>query len=178
MVNKKYANDYHLENTKTKRGKIKTVAVYGGPQYTFKAAADTVRRTGRLCALLTALCVLFFAAVLFLNTAVLRQMYVLFPFLCCALPLGYQSVAVLYTLTTKPPFTRERNDKMHDRLAKTSLFLMVFSAISMAGAAVAYLLKIALPDWQGFFFLAATAVLFLCAGTIYRQKAAFVAATT
>lgn len=176
MVNKKYAADYRLENVRDKHGRLKTVAVYKGPHYAFKAKAETVRRTARLFAWLTALCVLLFAGALCLNSALMRQMYVLMPFLCCMLPLGYLTVAVYYILTVPAQFTRERNDKMHDRIAKTTLFVAIFSGASVGGSLIAYFAGIVNLDIQGFLFFIAAIGLLLSALIMFRKKETFCAA--
>lgn len=176
MVNKKYAADYRLENVRDKNGRLKTVAVYKGRYYRFSAEPATVRREGRLYAALTGLSLLLFAAVLFLNSPLLRQMYVLMPFLFGMLPLGYLTVAVYYILTAPEKFTRERNDKMHDRIAKCTLFLAIFSGASVIGSAIACLAGIVTLDVQGMLFFVAATGLLLNALVMFRKKKTFCAA--
>ncbi len=173
MVSKKYAADYRLENVRDKHGKLKTVAVYRGTRYTYKASPPAVRRAAILYALLTALSVVCFGVILFLNTAVLRLFYVLLPLLCCLLPLGYLTVAVVYTLTSSPPLTRERRDKICDRLAHTTLFLIFFSGVSLLGAGVACALAIASINWQTWIYFLATLGIFAAACIMHRKKSVF-----
>lgn len=173
MVSKKYAADYRLENVRDKQGKLKTIAVYRGTRYTFKASPQAVRRTAILYALLTAASLLCFGVTLFLNTAVMRQFYVLIPLLCCLLPLGYLTIAVIYTFTSAPPLTRERRDKICDRLAHTTLLLMFFSGVSLLGAGVACAASLATMDWQAWIFFIAMLGLFTSACVMQRKKHAF-----
>lgn len=173
MVSKKYAADYRLENVRDKQGKLKTIAVYRGTRYTFKASPQAVRRAATLYALLTALAVLCFGVTLFLNTAVMRQFYVLLPVLCCLLPLGYLTIAVIYTFTSKLPLTRERRDKICDRLAHTTLLLIFFSGASLLGAGVACALSLATMDWQTWIFFIATFGIFTAACVMQRKKHVF-----
>ena len=173
MVSRKYAADYRLENVRDKNGRLKTVAVYKGRYYRFSAKPETVQREGRLFALLTGLSALLFVGALFLNSALTRQMYVLMPFLFAMLPLGYQTVAVYYILTAPDTFTRERNDKMHDRLAKCTLFVALFSGASLVGSAIACLLRVVTPDVQGILFFVAAAGVLLCALMLFRKKSVF-----
>ncbi|MBE6767771.1 MAG: hypothetical protein E7549_02530 [Ruminococcaceae bacterium] len=173
MVSKKYAADYRLENVRDKQGKLRTVAVYRGTRYTFKASPQAVRRAARLYALLTAWSVLCFGVILFLNAAVLRQFYVLLPVLCCLLPLGYLTVAVIYTFTSTPPLTRERRDKICDRLAHTTVLLIFFSGVSLLGAGAAVALSLATTEWQTWVFFLAALGIFSASCVMYRKKGAF-----
>ena len=177
MVSRKYAADYRLENVRDKNGRLKTVAVYKGRYYRFSENPETVRREGRLFALLTGLSVLLFVGALFLNSTLTRQMYVLMPFLFSMLPLGYQVVAVYYILTAPDAFTRERNDKMHDRLAKCTLFVSLFSGASLIGSAIACLVGIVTLDVQGIIFFVAATGLLLSALVMFRKKSVFKAVT-
>ena len=173
MVSKKYAADYRLENVRDKHGKLKTVAVYRGTRYTFKASPQAVRRAATLYALLTALSVICFGVILFLNTSVLRQFYVLLPVLCCLLPLGYLTIAVMYTFTSKLPLTRERRDKICDRLAHTTVLLIFFSGVSLLGAGVAVALSYATMEWQTWIYFIAVLVIFTSSCVMQRKKNVF-----
>ncbi len=173
MISKKYAADYRLENVRDKQGRLKTVAVYRGTRYTFKASPQAVRRAAVLFAFFTALSILCFGTALFLNTEVLHRFYVLFPFLGCLLPLGYLSIAVFYIFTATPPFTRERRDKICDRTAYTTILLMIFSGLSAVGATLSCVFHDAPFDWQAAIYFTAVCGLFASAAIMHRRKHCF-----
>ncbi|MBO4326072.1 MAG: hypothetical protein J5950_02230 [Clostridia bacterium] len=149
MLNKKYVGDYRLENMKDKKGKVVTKPVYKGTYYVFEKPADKVRSEVRLIAAFTLLAILFFvlAVAFYSNKGFSAQYYTLVPFLVCVFPLLYLAIAAFYLLKSgnspESPVTRERKDKMHERLAKSSFVIMLLSGWNLCGIVLAYILKLA-----------------------------------
>lgn len=172
MVSRKYAGDYRLENRADARtGKVKTVPVYTGAWYAFDADAATVRRMKRLYPALSALCAAMLLLVLTLNAPCGHVYYVMLPLVALVFPIYFAVAAGWRLWTAKDKVTREHRDKMEQRYASSLLFIVLFSAISVAG----HLLYGFRAGWTRFApsdaaSLAATAVILASGIAMLRHK--------
>ena len=144
MVSRRYVGDYRLENVKDKNGKLVTKPVYKGKYYVFEKSAEEVRRGVRTLAACAAVAILtLLTGLLFVgNKGFTAQFYTLIPMVICTLPLAYLCVAVYYLLTSKPPVTRERKEKMSDRVSKCALILLLMAGWNLSGTLLAFILKL------------------------------------
>lgn len=133
MVSRKYTGDYRLENVTDKRGKIRTVPVYRGDWYSFCESAGTVRRAKLLYCVLSALCLVMFLPILFVNAPCSRIMYITLPAAAMVFPLYFLLAGCRRLLTAKDRVTREHSDKIQPRFISCTLFMMLFSGISVGG---------------------------------------------
>ena len=122
MVSRKYVGDYRLENVPDRRGKLKTVPVYRGPLFRFKAEESKVKAAKRRCLLLT-----------FLETAAVM------PLVLCILPTVLLWMGLYNLFTAGETVPRDRCDRIHNRFAGWSVVLLVLSAFSMIGQITAYI---------------------------------------
>ncbi len=145
MVTRKYVKDYRLENTTGKNGRIVTKPVYAGAYYVFEKTPEEVKRARLLVTIFgaaAALCLIAGLAVYGRN-GFTSQYYTLFPFALCAFPLLYLGFAVYAFYVNKEEITREKKEKMIDRLEKSSLAATILSALNLIGLLIAFILKIA-----------------------------------
>lgn len=133
MVSRKYTGDYRLENITDRRGRIRTVPVYRGDWYSFCESAETVRRTKRLCCILSALCLAMFLPVLFVNAPCGHVMYITLPFAALIIPIYFLLAGCARLLTAKDRVTREHSDKILPRITGSALSAMLLSGISCGG---------------------------------------------
>ena len=136
MVSKKYIGDYRLEDSLDARGRLRSTAVYIGGDYGFADPAQACQKA-RLCALWLQLSAwLLFIGALFPKSAASRAMCCVLPLAVCALPLGIGAVAVCRLLAVREPFTRERADKISQRLPIAALLTLIFSGLAVLGFGV------------------------------------------
>ena len=144
MVSRRYVGDYRLENDRDKNGKLVTKPVYKGKYYVFEKNAEEVQRATRMlvvCAL-TAIIALAIGLTFVGNKGFSSQFYTVLPQAICVLPLAYFCVAVYYLLTTKLPATRERKEKMSDRVSKCSFIMLLMAGWNLSGILLAFILKL------------------------------------
>ena len=145
MVSRKYANDYRLENTLGTNGKIVTVAVYNGMYFRFPADGHNLNRARVYITVSCAVYWLFFWLGLYFDSGAMRQLYFSIPYFCGFLPAAYLTSSVYYllTYTRKTPdkgFTREQKDRIFERLAQSSISMLILSGLSAVGLIVYYAL--------------------------------------
>ena len=137
MASRKYARDYTLQNELDNRGRLRTTAVYSGPQ--FRYTWETAERLPRERLIVTAGTVICLAAVLVplsVNAPVLRRWYAVLPLtaaLVACFLLGQLSVRLFLE---KPPFTRRTADRLTSRLAPCSAAAAALAFISAVGQAI------------------------------------------
>lgn len=159
MSYKKYADDFRLELKERPGKRAKTVAVYYGPRFVLCAEPGEVRRLQRWLPILAFLPAAAFAASLFLNGSIPRQIYVMLPWFCSFLPHCYLCAAVLGFLTRREYFTREQNDHVPRRIRRCAPPLCVLGAYGLAAGIVALVLqRDALSPAADIAFLAACAL--------------------
>jgi len=133
LVSRKYTGDYRLENITTPSGKVKTVPVYRGEWFAFVCPENEIRPMKLKYTLSSALVTLLFILVLLLNAPCGHIYYVMVPFAAMVFPVFFSLAAARRMLTAKEKVTREHRDKLVNRYISVSLFLMVFSGLSVVG---------------------------------------------
>ena len=136
---KKYAEDYRLDNNTDRNGRLRTVSVYHGPYFRFLADAGTVERAKRLFPALSLLCLCAVLAPLLMDARMTHSWYVLLPLVLGLFPAAYLLMGAWRLLRAGELVTREHRDKLYDRFAGWSMVLLILSALSLLGQAVYYL---------------------------------------
>ena len=167
MVSRKYVGDYRLENVPDRRGKLKTVPVYRGPLFRFKAEDGVVKAAKRRLLLLTALATASLLVTMLLRSELLTRIYVVMPLVLCILPAVLLWMGVYNLFTAGTSVRRDQSDRIYNRFAGWSVVLAVLSAFSLAGQIAAYLTSF---DAGGIPVTVCTVVLLLCGALIFRGK--------
>ena len=167
MVSRKYVGDYRLENITDRRGKIKTVPVYRGPLFRFKAEGKTLKIAKRRLLLLTALATAALLVTMLLHSQLLTRIYVVMPLVLSILPAVLLWMGVYNLFTAGESVRRDQSDRIHNRFAGWSVVLIVLSVFSLAGHIIAYFGSF---DAGGIPVTVCTIVLLLCGALIFRGK--------
>ena len=130
---KKYVSDYRLDNVLTESGKLKTVPVYTGDWYEFEAAPEQVRKTKLRYLFLMIGAVLSLLWLLVFTNHMDRGWYVSMPSALSTIFLLFAGFSVYRLWTADGPVTREHRDKTHDRMATSTLFVMILSCLGLIG---------------------------------------------
>ena len=136
MKQSKYINDYALEERVDSRGRIRREAVYCGSFYAFRRQGAELKKTKLLFTVLTVLALGAWLGAMLTNAPIVHCWYVLTPMSAMVFPVYYVLASCLRLLTAKEPLTREENDKIGGRFASSAIFLLIFSAISLAGSII------------------------------------------
>ena len=139
VVSRKYVGDYRLENVPDRRGKLKTVPVYRGPLFRFKAEESKVKAAKRRCLLLTLLETAALLITMILHSEMLTRIYVVMPLVLCILPTVLLWMGLYNLFTAGETVPRDRCDRIHNRFAGWSVVLLVLSAFSLIGQITAYI---------------------------------------
>ena len=131
MVSRKYLKDYRVEETIDAKGRVKSEAVYIGVDYILSPPVSVGDR--RLIALLTLLCWLAFFGALLLVTRTTRAMYVILPFTATALSMYLMSEAIVFLWRAGDVMTREKAEKISNRLPPCSIITAILALASFAG---------------------------------------------
>lgn len=167
MVSKKYVGDYRLENVPDRRGKLKTVPVYRGPLFRFKAGEQTLKTAKRRLILLTALATAALLAAMLLRSEILSRIYIVMPLVLSILPAVLLWMGIYDLLTAGDSVRRDQSDRIQNRLTGWSVVLTVLSAFSLIGQITAYLGS---ADAGGIPVTVCTVVMLLCGAFIFRRK--------
>lgn len=174
MATKKYVKDYRLENTTGKNGRTVTKPVYAGAYYVYEKTPEEVRHARLMVTIFGAAAVLSLIAGLAVygRDGFTSQYYTLFPFALCAFPLLYLGFAVYAFYVNKDKITREKKEKMIDRLEKSGLIASIFSAMNLIGLLIAAILKIAGVETRpmlvnDIIFIAVSSLLFIVSVLIF-----------
>lgn len=167
MVSRKYVGDYRLENITDRRGKLKTVPVYRGPLFRFKAEGKTLKIAKRRLLLLTALATAALLVTMLLRSQLLTRIYVVMPLVLSILPAVLLWMGVYNLFTAGESVRRDQSDRIHNRFAGWSVVLIVLSVFSLAGQIIAYFGSF---DAGGIPVTVCTIVLLLCGALIFRGK--------
>ncbi len=166
---RKYIKQYRLENVPDKKGKLVTRAVYKGDWFVYRETGEVLKKARTTVAVSTAVCIvaMITALLFFRNKGVTSQYYTLIPFAVCFLPLLYLSIAAYNVMITGEgkKVDLEHKDGIHDRIAKSSLGIMIFDGLCIIGIVVSLVLKMTGSDTRPFtandaVFSAASAVMF------------------
>ena len=167
MVSRKYVGDYRLENVPDRRGKLKTVPVYRGPLFRFKAENGVVKAAKRRLLLLTALATASLLVTMLLRSEFLTRIYIVMPLVLSILPVALLWMGVYNLITAGGSVRRDQSDRIYNRFAGWSVVLVVISAFSLAGQIIAYFGSF---DAGGIPVTVCTVVLLLCGALIFRSK--------
>ena len=167
MVSKKYVGDYRLENVLDRHGRLKTVPVYRGPMFRFKAGEATLKSAKLRNVLLLAVSSAALLLPLLFPTEILSDIWAALPLAMCLLPtvLLWMGIYELFTAGEKVP--RDKCDRIHNRFAGWSIVLVILSALSLLGQTAAYLGGAA---WKGLPVTLCTAVVTVCAVLVFRGR--------
>lgn len=134
MGYRKFLKDYEIRQEPQADGKVKKVRVYVGLYYRFTAAPEEVAQVRRrLPWLLLAQAVTLLLPMLF-PSQVVKPWYVLMPHIAAWLPLLLLLEPAWLLKKAKTQVERQESEILYDRFAGASLFLMVFTFWSAAGA--------------------------------------------
>ncbi len=139
MVSRKYVGDYRLENIPDRRGKLKTVPVYRGPLFRFKAEETVLKRAKLRCLILTAAASAALLTTMLIHTELLQRLYVVMPLILCLFPAVMLWTGVYHLYTAGKTVPRDKCDKMHARFAGWSVVLLVLCVLSLLGQIAAYM---------------------------------------
>ncbi len=167
MVSRKYVGDYRLENVPDRHGKLKTVPVYRGPLFRFKAEETKVKRAKVRCLTLTALLTCALMVTMLLRVGILQRIYVVMPLVLSIPPAILLWMGVYNLLTAAGGVTREKSDHIHNRFAGWSVVLIALNALSLIGQCFAYFSG---AEADGVPVTVCTVVCTVCASLIFAGK--------
>jgi hypothetical protein len=167
MVSRKYVGDYRLENIPDRRGKLKTVPVYRGPLFRFKAEETLLKKAKLRCLILTAAASAALLAAMLIHAELLQRLYVVMPLILCFLPAALLWTAVYHLYTAGQAVPRDKCDKMHDRFAGWSVVMLVLCVLSLLGQIAAFLSGAGGEDAA---VTACTFIMIVCSALVFRGK--------
>ena len=169
MASRKYARDYTLQNELDNRGRLRTTAVYSGPQFRFARETEkTLPRERILIAVGTAVCLAAVLVVLSLNAPVLRRWYAVLPLTVSLAGCFLLAQLAARLFLEKPPFTRRVMHRLTERLAPCSAAVLVLAGLSAAGQIVClFRFGLSGSDWV---VLGGTAVLAATAAFLFSRR--------
>ena len=167
MVSRKYVGDYRLENVPGRGGKLKTVPVYRGPLFRFKAEKQALRASRQRLLMLTCLASAALLVTMLLRTEMLTRIYVVMPLVLSILPMVLLWMGIYNLFTAGDSVRRDQSDRIHNRFAGWSVVLIVLSVFSLIGQITAFLGS---GDLSGLPVTVCTVVLLLCGVFIFRRK--------
>ena len=137
MASRKYARDYTLQNELDNRGRLRTTAVYSGPQYRFtRETEETLPRERAVITAGAAVCLLAVLASLSLNAPVLRRWFAVLPLTVSLAGCFLLAQLAVRLFLEKPPFTRRVMNRLTERLAPCSAAVLILAGLSAAGQLV------------------------------------------
>jgi len=134
MPYRKYLDDYRVEEHVDAKGRTKKRAVYVGGDYILYPAISTNNK--RLILALTILLWIPFIAALFPISAASQLFYVMLPFIFSAVPLFMMSGAAVSLMWEYERMTREKAEKIANRLPICSVSIAILSGIALIGLIV------------------------------------------
>lgn len=162
MVSRKYIHDYKFSETVTKRGRIRTEAVYVGPlfRHADEKAAARIAEAMPLPLLIAWLA--YFAAFL-PQSAASHRMFVIVPFAFAALPLGRLTGSLALLRSGKDTFIRSEAEKLFPRVRDSAATGMILAGASLFGETVGAVVRSdVLRSGDAIFSLCAAAVAVCC----------------
>jgi len=160
-VNKKYARDFHLEESLDDRGRMRKTVTYAGGDYVFEDPAAASGQNRARVAVLAALCWPLFLAPLIPVTRAGKLVYAVLPFAGNILAIGALSMSAYTLLRAGEVMCREQAEKLSRRLPASAFFVTLLSGIAALSVAfTALFLWKSLRPADALFLACATA---LCA---------------
>lgn len=139
MVSRKYADDYRLENSETKNGRIVTKPVYRGELFAFTKGEEEIASLRRTFLKTLVIEWLLYFLCLVVNSDKSRVMYVSLPLIASAFPLLGQSSAVALMMKGRSDYKREEKDKIREKLVSYIFITLFFSLSSALGHVVLWI---------------------------------------
>lgn len=167
MVSKKYVGDYRLENVPDRRGKLKTVPVYRGPLFRFKAEEKRLAVAKRRLLCLTAIASAALLVTMLLRSDILTRIYVVMPLVLSILPTVLLWMGLYNLFTAGESVPRDKCDRIHNRFAGWSIVLLALASLSLAGQITAF---IGSASARGIPVTVCTLVIMACAFLIFRGR--------
>ena len=154
-MSRKYAQDYRLDHVLRPSGRLKTVAVYDGPRFTFTASDARLAQARVWVPLLTGLCSLLTFYLLWFSPDVKNVWYAILPACFSVVSLAFVWASVFRFLTAKPPVTRECRDRSGRRFGPACLITAILHGLCAVGSTVYLFLNAAFGLSQILYALAA-----------------------
>ncbi len=168
MVNKKYADDYRLENIETENGKIVTKPVYRGELFDFDkndeeklALKKTFLRTVVIGWVVYFLCLL-------VNCDKSRAAFVSLPLIAAAFPLLGETSSVALMLRGREGYKREEKDRISMKLV-SYIFMTIFFSLASALSHVILWIKNG-ESTEDAVLLSLTVALLFSSFTLFRKR--------
>ena len=168
MVSKKYVGDYRLENVPDRRGKLKTVPVYRGPLFRFKAEESRLAITKRRMLCFTAIESAALLVTMLLRAEILSRIYVVMPLILSILPTVLLWMGLYNLFTAGKSVPRDKCDRIHNRFAGWSIVLLALAALSLVGQITSY---IGSASARGIPVTICTFAIMACAILIFKGRA-------
>lgn len=162
MKSKKFIKDYRLKEDFLANGKIKTKAEYVGDLYFFSKNEEFLKKYKKFSKVIMPIMWLMFICALILTSNATKTTYVIVPFVIAAFPLIFLSEALLEFIRAKQPLTREKADKLINKLPICSFLIILFSG----GALVAFVLKAVFSPFFVEFFMFGDLIFIICNSVI------------
>lgn len=135
MASKKYLKDYTLTPEVNAKGRLRPVASYAGDYFRFTAWSGDVRAARQRYLLLGIPAgVILFLLLYFSGVFDWNHRWLVLPIAFNVIPAFGTGMGIGRFCTAPEKMTRKLRDKICDRLPPFSLFLMIFSFLSLASA--------------------------------------------
>lgn len=136
MASKKYIKDYELVETEDERGRMKQIVKYHGDYFTLNLDEGQIKQSKREFILLTFAVLLVHIAAGFVANPGTYQFYIALPYTTAFLPLLFLIIAVFRLPREKRPYRNEEIGLSYERIKKTSLYYLIFTAVGLIGVLV------------------------------------------
>lgn len=136
MGYRKYAKDYEIEYVdRIGKTREKAVRIYVGPYFRFIASPEQIRRLRLSYLVLILLAALLLVVPMCIDCAFTRTWYIQIPAAAAWIPWVFSAGALWRLWTAGEKVEREHYDMLYGRMSGASVFIMIFSAISIIGCA-------------------------------------------
>lgn len=136
MSRNRYVGDYHLADSLDERRRIHTDVEYTGSPYSFTGTPEEVRRGKQRALILCAAGWLAYVGAMIPPSAAMRTFYSAIPFVLIAVPLALLTGTAAETFPLRERFEHRYADRLENRFPASSAFVVILSALSLAGEAV------------------------------------------
>lgn len=141
MVSRKYTKDYRVEYEPGKGGRLRTTTVYVGDYYSFDSSNEKLARAKTVFIVCPLLTLAAYIAAFAMKTTAGHTLYASMPLAVSLFPLAFLLMGVFNLCILKPPFTREQSEKTSNRIIGSSLLLLVFTTVALAGDVVCWFIR-------------------------------------
>ena len=165
----RYAKDYAIREDTGEDGRQKISAEYTAAFYGYDRPVSEVKRTGRYLTLQAVLMWAAFLGGMVLLSGAMKTLYAALPYATLALWIGLFSRSILTLLRTEPPLTHKQADLLNNQFPAVSMFACIFSALALAGEAVALCLGRECL-WGDIVWIACDVLIFILAAIAFRRR--------